>query len=292
MLVSSAGLVAAPTSTFAQVESGTIIVVSESQAKVVIAADSRRIGEDWTVHDDATKITILSPTLVFAACGVIADNSLRLAPGDRFVAAQVAQDVLRKFKPDPIESKVLETRTAQIALSWSFEMSARMRRGIDTRLDVWLFGRKANLMEPFVQGIFAGVEADGSLSVATAIVDYDPPRHGAEIAPLARPYLTYAPLSDKYTWIEPWGTPKVAYDYIHGTSDYSIRIKRQMVGPVSDFDERLPYELVERTIAEEHPIAPGKPKGVGGKIDVVELKRGGKAKWLCRKSECLFPGQH
>ena len=108
VLVSSAGLVAAPTSTFAQVESGTIIVVSESQAKVVIAADSRRIGEDWTVHDDATKITILSPTLVFAACGVIADNSLRLAPGDRFVAAQVAQDVLRKFKPDPIESKVLK----------------------------------------------------------------------------------------------------------------------------------------------------------------------------------------
>jgi hypothetical protein len=263
--------------------------VSESQAKVVIAADSRTIGEDWKAHDDTTKITVLSPTLVFAACGVIVDNSRRLAPNDRFVAAQVARDVLSKFKPDPMESQMVETRTGQIALNWSFEMSAKMRRGIATELDIWLFGRKAAPTLPFVQGIFAGVEPDGSLSVVTAIVDYIPPSRGAEIAPLARPFLTYVPLSDKYTLIEPWGMKEVAYSYIHGNSAYSIEIRNQIVRPVSDFDERLPYALVERTIAEVQPIGPGKPKGVGGKIDVVELKRGGHAKWLCRKSECQFP---
>jgi hypothetical protein len=282
--------VALTASCVGQVESGTIIVVAESRAKVVIAADSRSIDGDWKPHDDAEKIIVLSPTLVFAACGVVMDNSRTLAPNARFVASEVARKIARDFKTDPIGDQTVGTRTAQIALAWTLEMSARMRQGIAKQLNVWLFGRPASPLQPFIQGTFAGIEPDGSLSVATGIVDYIPDSPGL-ISPLARPYIELGSASDKLTWIEPRGMSQIAYSYIHGTSDFSIAIRKGMMR-VDDFDERIPYELVQRTIDEAQELGPGKPKGVGGKIDVVELTKGGRIEWLCKKSSCQFPGAH
>ena len=143
--------------------------------------------------------------------------------------------------------------------------------------------------QEFLDGIFVGVEPDGSLAVVTAVLDYPPSRPGW-ITPLVRPYLRTPGLSKDFTWIEPWGLKDVAWSYIHGKSDISEDIRKGML-KVDDFDERIPFDLVQRTIDEAQPLGPGKPKGVGGKIDVVELKSGGTAAWLCHKSNCTFPSQ-
>jgi hypothetical protein len=287
-LVAIMFLVAAPT--LGQVESGTIIVVAESQAKVVVAADSRAIDGEWKARDNVDKITLLRPNLVFAATGVVMDNSSALTPDSRFVAVDVAREVVKNFKPDELDSQMGLSQTAQIALTWAWKMSFKMRQGIDKRLDVWLFGQKPVTGVEFLKGVFAGTEPDGSLAVVTAILDYAPARPGW-ITPLVRPYLETPGLSKDFTWIEPFGMKAIAFSYIHyGSSDFSKQIRSGMLR-VDDFDERIPYDLVQRTIDDAEPLGPGKPKGVGGKIDLVELRPKGTATWLCRKSECTTPAR-
>lgn len=257
-----------------QVKSGTIIVVAESQAKVVVAADSRVTRASGPPEDGYCKITMLNPKLVFAAAGVIQDTSPDLAPGLRFLAADVAKEVNRDFKPDdafPDHSTVW-----QKAQRWGDIMSFRLRQGIPQRLHIWLHGQQEKSMARFVEGIFAGVEPDGKLSVVVSIVDYAPPIKGLR-TPLARPYLEIPGLLDNATWIEPYGMPQVAWDYIHGSSEYSKELHVARLGPPDKFDEHIPIVLVEKTIAEDRSP---EPKGVGGSVDAVRLLPNKGAEWI------------
>jgi hypothetical protein len=58
---------------FAQIESGTVILIGYSKNKIIVAADSRMADEGKAPSDDKCKITALGNKIVFTA----PDNRLR-----------------------------------------------------------------------------------------------------------------------------------------------------------------------------------------------------------------------
>ena len=258
-----------------QTEAGTIIVVAQSHAKIVVAADSRASHETGPPTDGFCKITVLNSKLVFAAAGIIQDESPMLAPEIRFLARDVAREVDHDFKPDSPPGLELGTVGLK-ALQWGNIMSGRMRQGVSKRLDVWLQGQPQKPLARFVEGIFAGIEPGGELSVVVSIVDYIPPREGW-ITPIARSYLEGPSDARDITWIEPYGMPQVAWDYIHGDSEFSKTIHKAQLGPPDKFDDQIPIELVGKTIAEDRSP---EPKGVGGKIDALKILPSTGVQWI------------
>jgi len=261
------------------VKSGTIIVVSKSKAKVIIAADSRVTTAQGLPIDDYCKITRLNSKLAFAAAGSIEDHSGFLPQDLWFKASEVAREVDQTFKPDiglPNQSTVW-----QKAKNWGLVLSDRLRRGIllnSNHANDLLSHQKPTLGAIFIQGIFAGVEKNGNLSVAVATVQYDPPRKGWT-TPIAQPLIEAGDPPDKFTWIDPYGVTQIAWNYIHRSdSDFSKEIKTAQLGPIDQFDENIPIKLVQRTITED--TTPELQKVVGGKIDAVRLLAGKGVEWI------------
>src|ERR1700722_8321369 len=56
-------------SAFAQTETGTVIIIGYSQHKIVIAADSRQVGQDGAHRDNGCKIAAIDNKVIFAAFG-------------------------------------------------------------------------------------------------------------------------------------------------------------------------------------------------------------------------------
>jgi len=110
------------------VKSGTIIVVSKSKAKVVIAADSRVMPGQGPPIDDYCKNTILNPKLAFAAACAIEDSSGVLPQELWFKASQVAKEVDQNFKSDTVFPN--RPTVWQKAEDWGQVLSDRLRRGI------------------------------------------------------------------------------------------------------------------------------------------------------------------
>lgn len=270
---------------WSQMKTGTIVVVSSSKHKVVMAADSRVNFGDGRYEDSYCKIAALNDKLIFAATGIVGDNSYLLPEDLRFGATEEARKAARTFDviPDfPVFSD--QPRVHRIATDWGQAMARRFNAASDIRLKHWLELISKTGERAFVLGIFAGLERDGRVSVAVAHVDYGSPMKGFIVSP-ASSYLMYTDITD-IPETTSYGMPEIVHNISEGKTDFAkveqsgIRELRRTLPP-DKLDRYLVIRLVDLTIAF-HP----KQEFVGGKIDAIELREGGTVQWIQRKDTC------
>ena|ERR1700680_22314 len=255
--------------------SGTIVVLDFEQDRLLAAADSRESLSGSSIYrDDACKIVPLDDHSFFAATG-----HTEIERGDGkivFSATEAAKRVFRRASTHQIR---------KIASSWGDDVS----HAIESLRNVPGFA----LPPPgeFVTGIFAtsvtdsrGVsqietyEATVSLLLAQAPTPL--PRFRVKVnaisAPQETPYMPYGSSEGRQGLKE----------LLEVTSDRAWtaneRLKREIVfGRVAD-----PYaRILEVSIQFACDVAIHKNE-IGGPVDILELRKGGKIKWIKVKSQC------
>jgi hypothetical protein len=279
-----------PAGARAQVRSGTIVVMSRSRQRVIIAADSRVNFGEGRYEDTSCKITGLSDKLIFAATGIVGDSSYLLPGGLRFDARGEAQRVFLQYSQAPQNFLDLGA-VGTIASNWGAAMAEHFRAAAEASpasLQQWLKRVELSHEPTFVVGLFAGLEPDGEISVYSVNVEYAQSREGA--AP-SEPYLlTSMPvpddLADDFSLLTPFGMAEIVNEIREGKSDRAkqeINARDFLRSTVSAeaFARSQAIRLVDLTIAYH-----AKQDFVGGRIDAVELRRAGKVHWIQRKENC------
>ncbi len=283
---------------------GTLVAVSFSTYRAVIAADSRSIhyadGDPAGFDDKSCKIALLNPYLAFAVTGIatsptlpetISVNAFDVA---RRVSFLSAVHFFLGVQPSNVPKKTpfSHNLVQQIAYDWGTAMALRYIRGV--RIGAMPTPSRSNPI--LVRGIFLGSDEDGELRLAAAEVTYSAPREGF-IVTSANPTVDSVEVRDDSTLIEVYGQTKVAVRYVYPDSvtagtlrDYEKLVYAQAADP-RYFPERIPIAFLEKIIRKDQTRAyPGGPKIIGGPIDAVAIDKGGSFRWLTRKADCPEEG--
>lgn len=286
---------------------GTIVVVSASQHKIVLAADSRSLhyhstGAYSDFSDESCKIAVLGPRLAFAVTGISGNYSPSLPEAVRVNAFDVAEQLslpppfhfgIQPPPPPPHETTYFQNSVQQLAKNWGITMSQRFLKGISIGA---VPPPLKNSKQLLVQGIFVGSDENGDLQIAATDVMYGAPRDGWYVS-TASPNTRSIGLLASATITEVFGQTKVAFSYVAPSfvtertlKDYERLVYAEAADP-RQFDERTPIALVKKTIRSDPTRAyPNGPKVVGGPVDAVVMTKGGEFKWLVRKPNCPEKG--
>jgi hypothetical protein len=279
-----------PASAWTQIRSGSIVVMSRSRQKVIIAADSRVNLGNGKYEDSYCKITALSDNLIFAATGIVGDSSYLLPENLRFGATEEARKAFVSYSQAPEDFLDLG-KVGTIASKWGAAMSEHFRKAADASpasFQEWRKRIDLSHESAFIVGLFAGLEPDGQISVYSVNVDFVEPQKG--FLPTEPYFLRSTPIPDEapndFSLTQVFGMPEI-YDEINaGKTDRAKQEIRQrhyleMTSFPEVFARSQVIRMIDLTIAY-HP----KQEFVGGKIDAVELPSSGKVTWLQRKENC------
>lgn len=272
-----------------ELASGTIVVVTYSKQKAILAADSRVNFGDGKYDDSYCKVTALSDRILFTATGIVGDSSYLLPEDLRFSALEEAKRVFADVSKSPSSAlrPPYEGIVGELATDWGLAMTARFNQASQVRLKEWLRRVSPSGERAFVIGIFAGQDSDGQVRVKAAHVTYREPKKDANNLPIARFYmLSTESTSDDATITDAFGMPEVVQQINSG----KVEVAASELGPLpglskatdpAQYDRLRTIKLVELTIAH-HP----KREFLGGKIDAAEIVRGGVVRWIQRKENC------
>jgi hypothetical protein len=271
-------------------EFGTIIVLSISTEKVVVAADSRatlvspQTGDIVGYDDTACKVIEINPKLLFAVTGMAATG--RAVPADiQYDAVDVARQISRNFRFNPKWMQPNRT-IEEIAQVWGWEVDFRIRRGVERGLlkplgPVWL------------EGIFVGLEPSSEINVAIAKLEYGKPRTGFIVPPVQLSIESPVP-PKSFTWLQSSGlndATETFYDSHRVTeaTKFEYTRIREEINKTEVFPSEIPERLVELTIQHhDRLLKQGKTRGlfVNGPIDLAVLTRNKNVQWIKRKQNC------
>jgi hypothetical protein len=253
---------------------------------VIVAADSRVNFGDGKFGDSACKITALSDELIFAATGIVADDSYLIPKDLRFAAIAEARNAFMAVKSEHDNSETTDRSVVEkVADRWGRLMTMRFQDASPVRLQEWLKNVSTQHEPAFVMGIFAGLDSNGEIAVSTEHIDYIKPRKGSAVSVVVAP-MTVSPEPTEVATTEGYGMTEIVREVLGGTSDFAQHAATELENlhknsPSEDYDRLMAIRLVELTI-EYHP----RHQFVGGKVDAVELRRGGKISWIQRKDNC------
>lgn len=279
-----------PASAWSQIRSGSIVAMGRSRQNVIIAADSRINLGDGKYDDSYCKITALSDNLIFAATGIVGDSSYLLPQDLRFNATDEARKASLSYSQAPEDFLDLG-RVGTIASKWGAAMSDHFRKATEASpasFQEWRKRVDLSHESAFVVGLFAGLESDGEISVYSVTVDLVEPQKG--FLPTEPYFLRSTPIpedaTNDFSVIQAFGLPEIFNEITAGKTDRAKQEFRQrhyleMTTFPEVFARSQVIRMVDLTIAY-HP----KQEFVGGKIDAVELPKGGKIAWLQRKENC------
>jgi hypothetical protein len=269
-------------------EVGTVIVMSVSHDKIVLASDSRnarittRTLPDGTVerkikYDDcACKLIQLTPRILFAADGQVWAGST-IPTTALYDAHELARLAARNYHSSSQEEQLASGALAAIATRWAWDVDFRMHHGF------------ANHWTPFqtLEGIFAGLEKNGEIGLAVARLEYPKPRSGLRVPPVAFTIGALKSPPTDFTWVEAFGMKDVAETYYSAraateqTKAENKRISSEILKKPTLFSPMIPERLVELTI-RHYKAAAGRegPLFVHGPVDVASLERKQEINWI------------
>lgn len=273
---------------FAQINLGTVVVIGMSKDKVIIAADSRGTNGDGSHDDNQCKITALNDKIIFAAAGLVSDQSPIVPEVFRFDARAAAQKTVDDLRKNPEFANNVRTHTPLtyadvISQMWQWEFSARLASASQIQMDAWLKGSGNRTDSIDFIGAFAAADpGDGSLSVGIAVAECRKRATGQRCIPVftKRPYQ----LSDKMEFAV-FGVTDVGVEMLTGKTERAIQQGREwdrIAHENPDIADILKaVRIVDLTIAYSADNVL-----VGGAIDAVELNRGKGVMWHYRKPNC------
>src|SRR5271170_4541493 len=246
-----------------QIISGTIVVVSQSSRRVIIAADSRGEGNNngtltiASISDCDCKIVALGRDAAFTSAGIFGDVQKTWN-----VNSEAQKVYSARIRP---EQRAGSTQGDLILKSWSAAMQIRFARYDAKGLLAYENAHGGELTE----GLFAGIQDDGMAWVRAVRVRFDGTKFTEE---LFFPEVGYLCL----------GNSEIVHEFMTLASPRAIaeqdRWKKIKLGE-EELDRFKTRRLVELTIKYDND------PGVGGPIDEIELDASG-ARWLHIKKNC------
>lgn len=275
---------------------GTVIVMSVSREKIVLAADSRNVRvtshrmtdgitrREIAYDDSACKLIQLTPTTLFAADGLVwAGNTIPAQ--ELYDAHKLAILAAGNYHPTLEDEQLPGGEVGAIARRWAWDVDFRMHHGF------------ANGWTPIqtLEGVFVGLQQNGELALAVAKLEYPKPQTGIRVPPVSFTIGTFNPLPKDFTWVEAFGMKDVAETYYsarainEATKVENKKISAEILKSPTQFSSKIPDRLVDLTI--QHYEATTRPENVlfvHGPIDSAELNRTTGIKWIHRKN-CSYP---
>jgi hypothetical protein len=268
----------------------TTIILGYDQHKAILAADSRGTRSDGSYDDHSCKIAALGNNMIFAATGLVSDESVHLPPDLRFKAYSSALDaynvVKRALKStsgvDSVSGHAImqfhgDSLSQAIAREWAIELAERFIPA--AKLSPWLNQAGGGN----ITGIFVAIEGTEVVSAIQAI--HCTPTNilhncdGFEITP------TISPVTTAVTFV-PFGITDIANKALDPTSNEFLAYQKARKANRGKVDREFAIRPVELT--EDFSTL---KRFVGGKVDVVELRTGKKPYWH-QKDECKNQQQH
>jgi hypothetical protein len=261
-------------------EVGTVIAIGVSHDKIVMAADSRNTlffkerladGTVKTKYDDcACKLTQLTPTILFAADGLVRASDT-ISGAILYDAHKLARLAARNYHSNPQEEAFAGGRIPAVATRWAWDVDFRMHHGF-TR------GWTPRMT---LEGIFAGLESDGEIAIAVAKLEYPTPQS------VTLTVRTPQTVPTDFTWVEAFGINEVAKSYYDAramteqTKAENKKISAEILKDPRLFSPHVPELLVDLTIQQYQAAAgQGRPMLVHGPIDSAVLERNKKIEWI------------
>ena len=255
--------------TFAQTDSGTIVVAGHHNGTTVIAADSRVFHTNaGTYEDNQCKLVALNDKVLFAAVGLSAIRIGGSQTNGLFFSTEDAKRSLDLVMSDNDHPSRLDLDIAsRIADAWGNRVSATMVS--------LFFGDHVSEIQP--EGIFIVATNEGPL-LSFATVSRGP-RDGEWTWEVST-----SPAPNETRFI-PFGHPQTVLELLQGTTDRSrselSRLAEETKGKSRQERDRMTVQrYVELTIAwnlELHDI--------GGPTDIAEVDKTG-IHWIQRKPNC------
>jgi hypothetical protein len=252
---------------FAQINSGSVVVVELSKYNAIFAADSRMLRSNGQVIDDNCKITTINPDFAFASVGTEGQTGVwEVTTAARDAAKEVLHSVTRKT-PETLETIVV--KWSDSALHWLMSLSAvDVQKLISTLPDGRLF-----------TGIFALRLPDSSIAYKLRYISLRVDGTRATASPIDVP--TFVPTDGTYTVLT-LGVTVVADLFNSPNPPTFIAEERSAMRKMPPGLEAARYEArryVELTITRANDDR------VGGHVNMLEMKTSGMS-WVTKNKEC------
>lgn len=264
----------------AQISSGTSVVFNFAKDELIVAADSRQIGDPSGTPDDSDcKIHAFRHQFIFTGAG--GARHTKASPADPIEAwdnVQVARDVLRNAtKGMTIDDAFMDA----VAGYWARIVESNWNTFCT--LDRWSCMKRwvgTQLQHPeLTAGVFVGAKG---LFVRGASISFD-------MTKLLNPVDSNIGSTLSQCW--PCGQGEqicaigshvdvAAQVCASRKANTKIAIRTTLIR--ADKHAKLAVEIVEKTIA----IYGKTPGDVGGDVDVVTITKHGRTTWNARKSNC------
>ena len=259
-------LVLIPLATFAQVKSGTFIVLHSSKDEIAVASDSRDIIEGKE-FDDGCKVRAFGNDLIFAAAGI--GGSIHTTPGLSWDSRTIARNLYLRLSREPASVPM----PIRLAYAWGNEVKEKLKFEAARNTDV-ISSKKPG--SELTSALFAGFEGNAPLIVVGAIT-YQSGFRGAVDTQFAIQHIYREPQT-----------------VILGGSDVAAQFGSQ----VEHWEKSVPFSVdplaawpvsAIRFGINHSPsiISDGRTvKSIGGPIDAVRLTRDGGIQWIQIKPNC------
>jgi hypothetical protein len=144
---------------YAQIESGTVVVVGYSKKKVIVAADSRETNDDGAYRDTACKIAALNDKLIFTATGRAKFISRDVSLWDATREARTALMNTQKLNSDKV-GDFLDRVAARWGVLLGTNIATNMQRDASKLSDE----------QVLVDGMFIGLDENRELHISHEII--------------------------------------------------------------------------------------------------------------------------
>jgi hypothetical protein len=153
-----------PYSTYAQIRSGTVIVLGISHHKVIVAGDSRGLIAGQEPYDHVCKIIALGTRLIFTESGLAADIHT-IAVSQDWNAASEASRAFDLFQTSKTKTDAVD----QVSSAWLISMKKRYSRLLQTHTREVLARDGDGLITSF----FVGLDSGGHIKARQIIIGFD-----------------------------------------------------------------------------------------------------------------------
>jgi hypothetical protein len=265
---------------------GTIVVVTVTKARAYIAADSRTtFTDDDSLTNDRCKVIALGEDFLFASTGRTTLESVPDKSQYRWDSNDEARNV---YGPLSRSWQRVNSRKAQVS-------GGNENRFVDAVADRWAEGSMWTMVEflgiakndilqgdaqgGIVTGIFVGNDPDGRLTVTARTIRRIPGSRDFE-------WVRLIPTNFKTSITLRFGRTEIVQRLLQPTTTAEKREAHEFLQEIQKKprDEQgwfRTFKLAQLTV-QRHP----NQREVGGEIDVAELARGRKVRWIQRKKAC------
>lgn len=261
-----------------QQRGSTVIIVGIDQQKAILAADSRATRGDGTYDDHYCKIIALGDDMLFAATGLLSNDSPGFPDDAKFQvydSARKAYDEIKRATPESNVAFAPSSFVGKVAFWWSLKNGMKFISA--AKISPWINQPGGGQ----ITGVFVGTEGK-TVEFDSRTLACTPQNIALNCE--ARFSQLVVPKDIQFI---PFGTVDIGQLALAPESNESRRYRDSRAVNADRAGRQFAIRLAELT--EDFSAY---RSFVHGKIDAVEIRPGKKPYWIQQKTECRQNPQH